>query len=155
MKKIGVIFTFTWICLFSIQGITATESQLTINILDQKKSGVIYLTICRDAIGFENSVENESDENSCRTVSISSEAKEILEVTTDIPDGDYAIALFVDTNGNNKIDKNFIGIPKEQYGFSNNVMGRMAAPSFEQAKFEVTGPTIQNITLRIGIPKKD
>jgi len=34
-------------------------------------------------------------------------------------------------------------------------MGRMAGPSFEQAKFEVTGPTTQNITLRIGIPKKD
>ena len=153
MKKIGVIFTFTWICLFSIQGITAPESQLTINILDQKKSGVIYLTICRDAIGFENSVENESDENSCRTVSISSEAKETLEVTTDIPDGDYAIALFVDTNGNNKIDKNFIGIPKEQYGFSNDAMGQMKGPSYEQAKFIVSGDTTHNITLKSGISR--
>ena len=72
-----------------------------------------------------------------------------------LPHGEYAIAIFVDANRNGKMDKNFLGIPKEQYGFSNNVMGRMAAPSFEQAKFEVTGPTTQNIKLRIGIPKQD
>jgi uncharacterized protein (DUF2141 family) len=53
------------------------------------------------------------------------------------------------------MDKNFLGIPKEQYGFSNNVMGKMAAPSFEMAKFSVTGPTTQNIKLRIGIPKQN
>jgi uncharacterized protein (DUF2141 family) len=29
----------------------------------------------------------------------------------------------------------------------------MAAPSFEQAKFEVKGPTTQNIILKTGIPK--
>jgi uncharacterized protein (DUF2141 family) len=51
------------------------------------------------------------------------------------------------------MDKNFLGIPKEQYGFSNNVMGRMSAPTFDQAKFTITEPTLQNITLRIGIPR--
>ena len=72
-----------------------------------------------------------------------------------LPHGEYAISLFVDSNGNKKIDKNFLGIPKEQYGFSNNVMGRMSAPSFDQAKFVVSGPTTQNIKLRIGISKQD
>ena len=67
--------------------------------------------------------------------------------------GEYAIAVFVDLNGNGKMDKNFFGIPKEQYGFSNNVMGRMSAPTFDQAKFTITEPTLQNITLRIGIPR--
>ena len=51
------------------------------------------------------------------------------------------------------MDKNFIGIPKEQYGFSNNAMGRMSAPSFEQAKFKVSGPTTHDIKLRSGVPK--
>ena len=69
--------------------------------------------------------------------------------------GEYAISLFVDSNGNKKLDKNFFGIPKEQYGFSNNVMGRMSPPTFDQAKFMIEGPTTQNIKLRIGIPKKD
>ena len=54
-----------------------------------------------------------------------------------------------------KIDKNFLGIPKEQYGFSNNVMGRMSPPTFDQAKFAIAGPTTQNIKLRIGIPEQN
>ena len=66
----------------------------------------------------------------------------------DLPAGFYAIALFVDTNKNLKIDKNFLGIPKEQFGFSNNAMGRLSAPSFEQAMFEVNGNTTQNIKLK-------
>jgi len=112
------------------------------------------LSICRDAAGFEDSVENESEEASCVNKAGEVGPKN-FEINGMLPHGEYAIAIFVDANGNGKMDKNFLGIPKEQYGFSNNVMGRMAAPSFEQAKFEVTGPTIQNITLRIGIPKKD
>ena len=56
---------------------------------------------------------------------------------------------------NKKIDKNFLGIPKEPYGFSNNVIGNMSAPTFDQAKFLISGPTTQNIKLRIGIPKQD
>jgi len=47
-----------------------------------------------------------------------------------------------------KIDKNFLGIPKEQFGFSNNAMGKLSAPSFEKAMFEVKGNTIQNIELK-------
>ena len=77
------------------------------------------------------------------------------EINNVLPHGEYAVTLFVDFNGNNKLDKNFLGIPKEQYGFSNNVMGKMSPPTFDQAKFVITGATTQNIKLRIGIPKKD
>jgi len=34
-------------------------------------------------------------------------------------------------------------------------MGKMSPPTFDQAKFVITGATTQNIKLRIGIPKKD
>lgn len=77
------------------------------------------------------------------------------EINNVLPYGEYAFTLFVDFNGNKKLDKNFLGIPKEQYGFSNNVMGKMSPPTFDQAKFVITGATTQNIKLRIGIPKKD
>ena len=72
----------------------------------------------------------------------------IHKFVINIPDGKYAIALFIDKNKNKKIDKNFIGIPKEQFGFSNNAMGKLSAPSFQQAMFEVAGDTIQNIELK-------
>ncbi len=49
----------------------------------------------------------------------------------------YAVAVFQDKNLNDKIDKNFIGIPIEPYGFSNDAKGFMGPPSFEDAKFEL------------------
>ena len=128
------------------------ESNLKINILNLDKPGVLFLIICRDAAGFEESVENESAEESCFNYAGAIDLQN-HEINVMLPHGEYAMTFFVDSNGNVKMDKNFFGIPKEQYGFSNNVMGRMSAPSFEQAKFEVAGPTTQNITLRIGIPK--
>ena len=130
------------------------EANLKINILNLDKPGILYLSICKDAAGFEETVENESEEASCITSSGEIELQN-FEINSMIPHGEYAISLFVDSNGNKKIDKNFLGIPKEQYGFSNNVMGRMSAPTFDQAKFLVAGPTTQNIKLRIGIPKQD
>jgi uncharacterized protein (DUF2141 family) len=71
-----------------------------------------------------------------------------MQLSIEIPDGEYAIAFFIDANGNKKLDKNFLGIPKEQYGFSNNAMGTLSAPTFEQAKFQVAGNTVQNIKLK-------
>ncbi|MFM7430954.1 MAG: DUF2141 domain-containing protein [Flammeovirgaceae bacterium] len=35
-----------------------------------------------------------------------------------------------------------MGIPKEGYGFSNNVMGTMGPPSFEKAKFKLSGEKV-------------
>lgn len=56
---------------------------------------------------------------------------------TDLPYGDYAIAAYHDANGNDKIDKNFFGVPTELYGFSNNARGSLGPPDFDDAKFSV------------------
>ena len=50
-------------------------------------------------------------------------------------DKNYAIAAYHDVNNNEALDKNFFGIPKEGYGFSNNARGIFGSPSFEQAAF--------------------
>jgi len=50
-------------------------------------------------------------------------------------DKKYAIAVFHDTNNNQKLDKNFFGIPKEGYGFSNNARGFLGPPDFDEAGF--------------------
>jgi uncharacterized protein (DUF2141 family) len=56
-------------------------------------------------------------------------------VIKDLPEGTYAFAVFHDANSNGKMDKNIVGIPTEDYGFSNNAMGKMGPPSFNDAKF--------------------
>ncbi len=54
-----------------------------------------------------------------------------------LPFGEYAIAVYHDKNKNGKLDTNFLGIPKESYGFSNNARGRFGPASWEDAQFAV------------------
>lgn len=56
-------------------------------------------------------------------------------IIKDIPTGKYAIAVHHDENGNNEVDTNFLGIPNEDFGASNNAKGFMGPPSFEDASF--------------------
>jgi uncharacterized protein (DUF2141 family) len=58
-----------------------------------------------------------------------------------LPFGEYAIAVYHDKNTNGKLDTNFLGIPKEDYGFSNNARGKFGPASWEDAKFSVSEST--------------
>ena len=49
--------------------------------------------------------------------------------------GYYAIKVFHDENSNGKLDLNFLGIPTENYGYSNNVSAWFGQPDWEKAKF--------------------
>ena len=51
----------------------------------------------------------------------------------DIPSGTYAVKLHIDENENGKLDTNFLGIPKEQYGISNNIL----LLNFKRASFVI------------------
>lgn len=74
-------------------------------------------------------------------------AEEVTVVFENLKTGDYAISVIHDKNENGELDTNFVGIPNEPYGFSNNVMGTFGPPSFEKAKFSVpvTKTTVINL----------
>lgn len=57
----------------------------------------------------------------------------------DIPPGKYALAVVHDENMNGKLDANWLGIPTEGYGFSNDVRATLGAPSFADASFPYDG----------------
>ena len=58
--------------------------------------------------------------------------------------GVYAIAVYHDENGNQKFDRNIIGLPAEAYGFSNNPSTLFGLPSFHSVLVRVatSGQTI-------------
>ncbi len=49
--------------------------------------------------------------------------------------GEYAVRVFHDENSNGKIDTNFLGIPDEDYGYSNDASGWFGPPSWKNAMF--------------------
>jgi uncharacterized protein (DUF2141 family) len=60
----------------------------------------------------------------------------------DIPPGTYALAVIHDENMNGKLDANWLGLPREGYGFSNDVKPLLGAPPFSVASFKYDGGTL-------------
>lgn len=69
---------------------------------------------------------------------------------TDIKPGPYAVAVSHDLNGNRRTDTNFLGMPKEDWGVSNNVRPYLRAPTFDEARFEVAATGVTNLELKLG-----
>ncbi len=66
----------------------------------------------------------------------------------DIPYGTYALAMYQDLNGDEKLNKNFIGYPKEPFGFSKNFKPKFSAPTFDDCSI-VFDATHTNFTISL------
>lgn len=60
-----------------------------------------------------------------------------------VPRGTYALAVVHDRDGDGELDKNFLGMPRERYGFSNGARGTFGPPSFDDASFVVAESTVR------------
>jgi uncharacterized protein (DUF2141 family) len=93
----------------------------------QSTDGMVRVAVCNRSF----------DEAGCPVGGLRRPTAPIEEfVFEDIPPGGYAIASYHDLNGNGRLDTIPPGIPREPYGFSNDV-GRMAPPSFKRALVQI------------------
>jgi uncharacterized protein (DUF2141 family) len=108
------------------------------------KTGLLYIGLYNNAPAFTAKKEAVF----FKTVRFTGQTEVIVSFDA-IPAGNYAIAAFLDENGNGVMDKNLLGIPKEKYGFSNNPAPAMRAAKFEEAAFElVSGAQTIGIKLK-------
>jgi len=117
------------------------SQQLKIMIKGTKSStGVIN-------VGLYNTEADFSDrEKIYQGQRIAANGAESLVIFTNLPAGEYAVAVYHDENANGKLDKNFVGIPKEAYGFSNDAHGVFGPPSFKDAKLVVeAGSSLETV----------
>ncbi len=66
-----------------------------------------------------------------------------------MPPGTYAAAIIHDENSNNKLDTNFLGVPTEGYGISQNHTHALRRPTWDESKFVVAPQSI--VTTRISL----
>lgn len=65
------------------------------------------------------------------------DAKGVICRFEGVTEGSYAVSIGHDVNSNRRVDTNFIGLPTEQWGVSNNVRPSLRAPRFDEAVFKV------------------
>lgn len=141
MNTLVKIIVFFLLSMTIANGQDAKEQYIIVNIenLDNDK-GHVYISLFNTESSFLN--------NGYKSVMSKIENNRCTVTFKNVPNGIYAISFFHDENENKKMDSNFMGIPKEDYGCSNNARGFMGPPKWEDAKFEVKNkPITQTITL--------
>ncbi len=122
---------FIYFLIFGQIGCSQTvKIELTVNRL-KKVSGVIVVGIYCD----ENSFPTEGKE--FRKLSFEVSELSVLCPIHDLPPGEYALAIFHDENADGICNLGLFGIPKEGFGFSNNIRPRLRAPTFGDCKVEI------------------
>ena len=131
-----------------LPGMAANADELIVRVDNIKEAGEIHIAIYDSAEAFEA----DRGEKGGAAPGITQGTIEMVEPGSvtyryELPPGTYAIGIFHDANLNNRLDNYFFGVPREQYGFSNNARGFMGPPSFEDAAFSVEGKTEISISL--------
>jgi uncharacterized protein (DUF2141 family) len=126
MKKL--LSTFFLLTSFWVFGIEKPIVTIKITNIKQAK-GNMRVAFYKKGSGFPK----EGSITYAREVKVS-QVGDLTLSFTDIPFGEYAIAVFQDKNQNQKIDKNLIGYPTEPFGFSKNFKPKFSEPEFSDCK---------------------
>ena len=119
---LNILFWLNTACLFSQNDYFLIKVEIS-NLKNSK--GNIALQLEGDNAELVKSVISGIENNHC-TIVIDSLAS-----------GTYSIRFFHDENANDKLDVNWLGIPIEGYGFSNNASAIFGTPSIEDREFEL------------------
>ena len=111
-------------------------AKLQLKITDVRSArGQILIAVFKDAEAFPRKPESALVKRSVPA----KEGQNTLELE-DLEPGDYAIALHHDEDSDTKMAFNFVGIPREGFGFSGNKRIYFGPPSFKNAKLTVADP---------------
>jgi uncharacterized protein (DUF2141 family) len=127
MKKLTALTIL--ICLVATSGVIA-QHKLEVTIVNiQEIKGTVRMAL------FDNEKDFLKTPVDKKEVKVSGTS--VTVVFEKLKPGDYGISVIQDVNDNKELDKGFMGIPNEPYGFSNNARGKFGPPAFEKAKISV------------------
>ena len=86
---------------------------------------------------FNNSTAFESEEETYMDSILIITDNEMIILIEDIDPGTYAINIFHDENKNHELDINWLGMPQEGFGFSNNPSIGFSAPTYDECNFMI------------------
>lgn len=135
MKNLIKIMCLSLFSVFAMSAQESNQNDVTVVILNLKSNkGKVFAALYNSEATFlGNGIKSAIKKIDNKTCTI---------VFKDVPNGTYAVSMFHDENDNQKMDTNFMGIPKETYGCSNNAKGFMGPPKWNDAKFHILNESI-------------
>ena len=132
------------ILVFGLVTLSASaQHDLKVKVSGIKKVvGELNLTLSKEGVGYMNG------EKAARYEWVEVSLKPMSYTFKNLEPGKYAVVVIQDLNDNRTLDTNFMRIPKEPYGFSNNPSTTFGPPDFEGASFEVRSDTEIEVRLK-------
>ena len=125
---------------------TSVPILISVTIKDIKTpNGQILMGIYKDDVSFDKEIAYKNVQAFKTKISNGT-----LVVEVKLEPGKYGISLMDDENFNGKMDYNFIGIPKEGFGFSNYYHTGLTKPKLKSFLFEV----IENKNTKVEVKMK-
>ena len=134
-ERMKIVYLFL---LFASSSLFAQDSS---NVTAQEGRIVVIMTNIPENEGIAMVALSNSKENyEKKGISFMEQNAEVAEnraevIFENVPYGIYAIKVFHDEDEDGEMDTNFLGIPSEAYGFSNNARGSFGPAAWEDAKF--------------------
>lgn len=131
--RLNILAFFSVSVLVPASPAIASELTVTISHIPNTK-GVLLLSVVDSEAGWQFQAQPVAQEK----VAVAENIREgkTLQLKFSLPAGRYAIQVVHDENGNGKLDTNFIGMPSEGYGYSNNPVV-MRRAYFKETVFEL------------------
>jgi uncharacterized protein (DUF2141 family) len=144
--SVGLLLTIAAELSAPLEAQTTGTANLTVQVTGARNAkGKIRVALFRDGKGFPNDA---SQAVHTQAADIDPQTLSAQVVFAELPAGVYAVSVFHDENMNEKLDKNFMGVPKEGYGASNNPKKKMGPPNFDETKFQLGG-TEQSVEIKL------
>lgn len=134
--KNQIIFLFSLILLCSFANPDKPNSGMIVVTFEnlKKTEGFVQVSIYNKKKRFLK------NNGALQTKRVQVSDKAIKVVFDNLPFGDYAITSYHDLNENKKVDKNFIGMPKEPVAVSTIKKKRYKKPRFNKVKMNFAQP---------------
>jgi MipA family protein len=142
--------TATWGCLLTMlfclllaQKVVATE--VTVDVQGAPATGPLIFLL------FDSEDAFDGFRTPLKSYSFPSQTSNACYRLDTVPPGTYALLVYHDENGNGRLDRNFVGIPKESLGFLNGYSPK-GAPSFVHASVTISDAATQRFEVPLTKP---
>jgi uncharacterized protein (DUF2141 family) len=135
MKQLFLIATI----LFGLQPVLSQSIQLTVEIQNiRNPEGQIILSYYNSP---ETWLDEEFTDHEIKFSKESTKDGKLTVIIENLEPGTYGIAFSDDENGDDKMNSNWLGIPREGFGFSRNFKVHMRKPKWEEGNFRLEKDT--------------
>ncbi|MBF2028366.1 MAG: DUF2141 domain-containing protein [Oscillatoriales cyanobacterium C42_A2020_001] len=135
-----LLATFTTLA-FACNAEAQFKGNLIVDVNGLKdKNGLLCIKVFNGSQGFPN-----SNDRAIKRDCIKITEEPMRFVYKGLAAGNYAVAVFHDSNGDRSLNRNGAGMPTEGYGFSKNPVVKTSAPKYGEAVFLLAGANTRTV----------